>query len=126
MAEISSFSVQNGPQVTSDRFPGQDGQGHSSVKTLPQGGFDFPADKGSTLVSGNESGASLRERIQGSSLNRLRYVMMARDPDCGSPTYRTWVVFGRPDTTGALYAGTRCGASPLVDIQVLSVSFVYG
>lgn len=126
MAEISSFNVQHGPQVTSDRFPGQDGQGHVSTRNLPQGSFDYPSDKGDTLISGMDGGASIREKLQGSSLNRLRYVMMARDPDCGSPTYRTWVVYGRPDTTGALYTGTRCGASPLVDIQVLSVSFVYG
>lgn len=127
MAEISSFIVQNGPLVSYDLLPGQDGKGHASAKSLPQAGFDYPADKGDTLVGGVlGGGAPPNTMLQNVGTNRIRYVMMARDPDCGSPTYRTWVSYGLPDTTGALYTGTRCGVSPLVDFQVLSVSYVYG
>lgn len=48
------------------------------------------------------------------------YKMRARDPDCGTLTYRTWIVTGTPDLTAALYAGARCGVSALVDIAVES------
>lgn len=45
------------------------------------------------------------------------YFMRAQDPDClPTVTYRYWTVTGTPDTTGALYIGTRCGASPLTNI----------
>jgi hypothetical protein len=46
------------------------------------------------------------------------YLMRARDPDCGSLTYRYWVVTGSPDTTGSKYTGARCGSDPLVDIVI--------
>ncbi len=46
------------------------------------------------------------------------YKMEATDPDCGSPTKRTWVVTDEPDLTGVKYAGTRCGASPLTNIII--------
>jgi hypothetical protein len=49
------------------------------------------------------------------------YKMRARDIDCGTLTYRTWIVTGAPDSTGVLYSGARCGVSPLTDIQVDSV-----
>lgn len=48
------------------------------------------------------------------------YKMRGRDPDCGTLTYRTWVVTGGPDFAGALYTGARCGGSPLVDVVVES------
>ena len=45
------------------------------------------------------------------------YFMRAQDPNClPTVTYRYWTVTGTPDTTGALYVGTRCGASPLTNI----------
>lgn len=46
------------------------------------------------------------------------YKMRARDPDCGSITYRSWVVTGSPDYTAASYSGTRCGGTALTDITV--------
>ncbi len=46
------------------------------------------------------------------------YKMRARDVDCGSLTYRTWVVSGVPDPTGALYAGARCGVTALADVII--------
>lgn len=47
------------------------------------------------------------------------YVMRGRDVDCGIITYRTWTVQNAPDTTGAQYVGTKCGASALTDIVVI-------
>lgn len=49
----------------------------------------------------------------------IYYIMRARDPDCITPTYRTWTVVGTPDTDGSLYDGVRCGATPLTDIVVV-------
>lgn len=46
------------------------------------------------------------------------YKMIARDPDCSSLTYVSWVVVNTPDATGANYTGTRCGSNPLVDIAI--------
>jgi hypothetical protein len=46
------------------------------------------------------------------------YGMRAIDPDCPTLTYVAWVVTGSPDATGAQYAGSRCGASPLTDITI--------
>jgi hypothetical protein len=48
------------------------------------------------------------------------YAMRAIDPDAGSLTYRTWVVYGSPDTTAALYTGTRSGASALTNVVVVA------
>lgn len=41
------------------------------------------------------------------------YLMRWADPDCGSPTYRTWVVENDPDPAGLEYAGPKCGATPI-------------
>ena len=46
------------------------------------------------------------------------YAMRAVDPDCMPLTYVSWVVTGTPDTSGAQYAGPRCGGSPLQDITI--------
>lgn len=48
------------------------------------------------------------------------YLMRGKDIDCGVITYRVWISPNAPDTTGALYTGTRCGATPLTDIVVTS------
>ena len=48
------------------------------------------------------------------------YAMRAIDPDAVSLTYRTWVVYGSPDTTAALYTGTRSGASALTNVVVVA------
>ena len=48
------------------------------------------------------------------------YVMRGVDVDCGPLTYRKWVVLNAPDTTGAQYAGTKCGESPLTDIVIVN------
>lgn len=47
------------------------------------------------------------------------YIMRGIDPDCGQLTYRYWKVSGSEDWTGAEYADTRCGGSPLTDISVV-------
>ena len=48
------------------------------------------------------------------------YQMRAVDPDCVlTLTYRSWIVTGSPDFTGAQYVGTRCGISPLTNIVVV-------
>lgn len=49
----------------------------------------------------------------------IYYIMRARDPDCITPTYRTWTVVDNPDLDGSLYDGARCGATPLTDIVVI-------
>jgi len=50
----------------------------------------------------------------------IYYVMRGLDVDCAPTiTYRTWTVTGSPDTTGAQYAGPKCGASALTDIVVI-------
>jgi hypothetical protein len=46
------------------------------------------------------------------------YVMRGVDADAVSLTYRTWIVSGVPDTTGASYAGPKSGGSPLTNIVV--------
>lgn len=46
------------------------------------------------------------------------YAMRAKDPDCPTIKYVSWVVTGSPDATGAQYTGPRCGASPLTDITI--------
>lgn len=48
------------------------------------------------------------------------YLMRGIDVDAGSLTYRTWVVNGSPDTSGAQYTGTKSGGSPLSSIAVVS------
>lgn len=48
-----------------------------------------------------------------------KYIMRAVDPDCGVLTYVYWISPNEPDTTGSLYSGSRCGASPLIDIVVI-------
>jgi hypothetical protein len=46
--------------------------------------------------------------------------MRATDPDAQALTYRTWVVAGNPDTSGAQYTGARSGNSSLTNIVVVS------
>jgi len=46
------------------------------------------------------------------------YKMRGQDVDCGPLTYRTWVVSGVPDYTGAQYTGTRCGATPFSNVTI--------
>lgn len=46
------------------------------------------------------------------------YVMVAKDPDCGTLTYRTWQTRDAPDFSGSQYTGTRCGSSSLTDVHV--------
>lgn len=47
------------------------------------------------------------------------YDMRGIDVDCMTPTYRYWTVRDTPDTTGALYYGTKCGATPLSNICII-------
>jgi len=46
------------------------------------------------------------------------YKMRGKDVDCGPLTYRTWVVSGAPDPTGALYVGARCGVTPFTEVVI--------
>lgn len=47
------------------------------------------------------------------------FKMRGKDIDCVGPlTYRSWVVTGTPDATGAQYTGPKCGASPLAEITI--------
>ena len=41
------------------------------------------------------------------------YLMRWFDPDCGSPTYRTWQVSDAPDPTGLQYSGPKCGGTAI-------------
>lgn len=55
------------------------------------------------------------------STTKARYhLMRAVDADASPLTYRTWVVMGSPDTTGAKYTGTKSGLSPLSNIVVVT------
>lgn len=48
------------------------------------------------------------------------YQMRGVDIDCVLIlTYRSWVVAGSPDFTGALYTGPKCGPTPLSSIVVV-------
>jgi len=46
------------------------------------------------------------------------YKMIARDPDCTSLSYVSWVVLNQPDIDGSMYTGPRCGTSSLQDIAI--------
>jgi hypothetical protein len=52
--------------------------------------------------------------------NSNYYAMRGVDVDALSLTYRSWVVSGSPDITGALYTGDKSGSSPLTNIQVVA------
>lgn len=54
-------------------------------------------------------------------INQLKkaYDMRGIDVDCMTPTYRYWTVYDTPDTTGALYFGTKCGISSLTNICIV-------
>ena len=49
------------------------------------------------------------------------YDMRGTDTDCGigNSTYRYWTTVGSPDSTGAYYFGTKCGATPLSNIVIV-------
>lgn len=81
---------------------------------------DYRSDKGETKDSRTTIAGVTITGGGGTTTNVTTYYKMrAIDPDCGSLTYRTWVVTGEPDTTGALYSGTRCGANPLTNITIV-------
>ena len=54
----------------------------------------------------------------GAAINTTYFAMRAVDVDAPTLTFRTWVVKGSPDTTGALYSGAKSGSNPLSNIQV--------
>lgn len=60
---------------------------------------------------------TIRDTVPGAATTTY-YYMRGKDVDCGSLTYRFWVVTGAADATGALYVGSKCGASPFSDIVV--------
>ena len=55
-----------------------------------------------------------------SSPIRTAYDRRGTDVDCGigNATYRYWTVYDTPDSTGSLYLGTKCGATPLTNICI--------
>jgi len=79
----------------------------------------FTALSGSGIPTFTNIGSITRTRSSG-MLYSIWYKMRARDPDCVSLTYRTWVVSGTPDYTAALYTGARCGATALTDITIVA------
>lgn len=48
------------------------------------------------------------------------YVMGWNDPDCGSPTLRSWIATFE-DTTGTQYSGPKCGATPITNAFVMNI-----
>jgi len=77
----------------------------------------FERDKGNTSPTGTLYPSNILPSPPIGSITY--YVMRGKDPDCGPVTYRTWTVENAPDTTGAQYIGTKCGANPLEDIVVI-------
>lgn len=75
---------------------------------------DEACEFGTTVLATNNG------QIAGSAASVVvRYFKMrAIDPDCVTPTFRTWIVTGSPDSTGAQYIGARCGVSSLTNITV--------
>lgn len=49
------------------------------------------------------------------------YFMRGKDVDCGILTYRYWSSLNAPDPSAIQYSGTKCGASPLQDVIILSI-----
>jgi hypothetical protein len=52
----------------------------------------------------------------------LRFKMVGRDPGSIPTQYRTWVVLGAPDFTGAQYTGLKSGPAPMVDITAYAIN----
>lgn len=50
-----------------------------------------------------------------------RFKMLARDHNSSPTQYRTWVVSGQPDFTGALYTGLKSGDTPFDDVTTTFV-----
>jgi hypothetical protein len=113
---------QNGNPVT-DTHQSRSEQSTTKLSRVPTNGTltDARRDKFPRVTEDRSSfsgGASFTAPI---TTNVVQYYKMrGRDPDCGTLTYRTWVVTGGPDFAGALYTGARCGVSPLIDVVVES------
>ena len=75
------------------------------------------------VPTNNFSGEKVRSSLQTlAPATIIYYKMRARDANCGggSPTYRTWVVQGTPDTLASRYTGAYCGVSVnFADITVV-------
>ncbi len=82
----------------------------------------YPMDKDKGALSNDLFPKTLPVPVGGGGPSLTTYyVMRGRDVDCGVITYRTWTVQNAPDTTGAQYVGTKCGASALTDIVVIQM-----
>lgn len=57
---------------------------------------------------------------------KLYYKMRGQDVDCGSLTYRTWIVADIPDFSASQYHGARCGVTPLAFVVVVEKWAIYG
>lgn len=61
---------------------------------------------------------TIRDNIPATTSSIVYFLMSGKDVDCGTVTYRVWVVTGLPDTFGAQYVGSKCGATALADVIV--------
>jgi len=52
------------------------------------------------------------------------YKMLARDVDCPSTSFVSWVVINTPDPSGMFYLGLKCGSSPLADVAIEAEWFI--
>lgn len=88
---------------------------------LPNPNFGIYTIYGTITSPNLDFNSNLLNAIQGQINNGINigptqttyYLMRWADPDCGSPTYRTWVVENDPDPAGLEYAGPKCGATPI-------------
>jgi hypothetical protein len=60
---------------------------------------------------------TVRDNLPGAA-STTYYYMRGKDVDCGTVTYRYWVVTQTPDPLGAQYVGSKCGGSVFADVVV--------
>ena len=108
----------NGGEANTDTY-------FSSIRLAGNAGYELSSEGVYNSPKADENTAFLDGSYQtstgsptGVSLTTY-YAMRAVDPDCPTLTYVSWVVQDNPDLTGSLYAGPRCGASPLTAITVV-------
>lgn len=81
-----------------------------------ESGFKDPLDLGNSI---DFVYANVLNQVELPQAIVTYYVMRAKDPDCGTTTYVTWVVQDSPDTDASEYIGSKCGMNSLEDIIVL-------
>jgi hypothetical protein len=88
-----------------------DADGYFTLSELIMGGFESEYWGCGSLNGGVSTGT-------------FYYKMIARDVDCPSLSYVTWVVLDSPDSFGAFYIGPKCGPNPLADIAIEATWFI--